>query len=113
MPIGPKRLRDLLRGVLSDDPEERTSWAATAKDWLGSIDEAEGAAIGVVLLNQVLVEDDREVVEELLHTLATLAESDLVPARYTSGISALDRSDLDPSSREYAAFLQGRHEAAP
>ena len=108
MTIGPQRFLELMRGLTSTSPDVRTNWAAATTDWIRSFDSAEGAAAGVVLLNQALVEDDPDLLEELLHALATLAEWDLVSAEYVRGIDGLDRSKLDPSSLEYVQYLESR-----
>lgn len=106
MPVGVRRIRDLLGRLVSASAEVRDRAADSVTDWMKSFERREAAIVSRLLVWLATVESDDTAREAQLHALAELAECGLVPADALVDVGQLSRDELHGSSVEHFDYLQ-------
>lgn len=99
MGIGARHLRDLLRGLVSTDPAERSAGADGVSDWAQFLSGPEGMVASYAIGCLAMIETDQECLEAELHALSKLAEWDLAPRFVMDELKHLDATSLNGSAR--------------
>jgi hypothetical protein len=99
---------EVIRGLCSSDPKDRSRWGDAVSDIRSSMSEDEARAISVLLAHLTVCEANAVARESELHALAELAEWDLMAASMPEVVQRLDPSSLAGSEVEHFEAICGR-----
>jgi hypothetical protein len=107
MPVRPGLLIGLYRGLVDEDPCQRSEHADSVTDIHRGMSDAELRGIGSLLAALAVWESDAGAREAQLHALAELHEWGQTAPDAIELVSRIDRTTLAGSEVEYVACLLG------
>jgi hypothetical protein len=107
MPIPPDLLIGLYRGLVAEDPGQRSEHADSVTDIYRSMSDAEVRGVGLLLAALAVWESDAVAREAQLHALSELHEWERTTPDAIELLSQMDPTTLSGSEIEYFAYLQG------
>ena len=105
MPVSPDQLIGLYRGLLHEDPRQRSEHADSVTDIHYGMGDAEVRGIGSLLAALTVWESDPSAREAQLHALAELHECGQATPDVIDLVSRIDRTTLVGSEIEYVTYL--------
>ena len=101
MGVGDQSLVELVRRIVSENPEGRVAGADNASDWSSLYDQQEADVVVGLLAVMAALEGEAEIRENQLHAIISISESATVKGGLLSPLRRLIRTALDDEQLDY------------
>ncbi|NWF27690.1 hypothetical protein HW130_15700 [Streptomyces sp. PKU-EA00015] len=107
--VGNENLIEIVKGLVSTNPQVREETCERVCDWLQSFDQREVSVVSSLLSSVAVLESDADCLESELHAIGELTETGLVEAVQLTPLCSLSMERLDVSAREHLSYLMSEY----